>query len=131
MLLIKGGRVYGMAPGVSGVSEGGGKVAGIHEDGRAVGAHANGGMGADVLLADGRATDVRADGSVVADVLVADGKVAAISRNISETGDMTIISATGLVVAPGSLTCMCIFAILALSIKRIYCPDQRLPQRAE
>ena len=51
-----------------------------------------------LLIKNGR---VFGTGAEKADVLIMDGKIAEIAENIPETGDMTTIDATGLIVAPG------------------------------
>ena len=84
MLLIKNGRVFG-APGI--VS---GSASESAHEGVTEGAHGN-----------SPEYDSADTSGGAFDILIEDGKIAAISEKIEETGEMTVVDASGLIVAPG------------------------------
>ena len=51
-----------------------------------------------LLIKNGRVYNSKGNAS---DLLIKDGKIAAVSENIRETGDMTVLNASGMIIAPG------------------------------
>ena len=58
-------------------------------------------MSATILIQGGRVVDPSRGGDGIADVLLRDGRVEAVGRNIPPADGMTLLDATGKVVAPG------------------------------
>ena len=54
-----------------------------------------------ILIRNGTLYTMESDEIMQGDLLIKDGKIAKISKNISETSEMTVIDAKGLMVFPG------------------------------